>query len=360
MRQAVAPARLAAVLAAAAAILAIGGYTLLGAPQQGDGAGEPGGGALSFGLGLGDRLVYNITLYTYIDGVLNRSEYNVVEVRVVGFLLPFAGVNVSQDGSVRFAEVPLGLVALPLDWLGDAAGVPIAVGYTWLCLPMTPEGRSPWAGGEALVYRGGLERPNLTLDVVALYDSDTGALVRMKVNMSVAGPQGGGAAAIVIQELVDYELSGEGVSGSYQEDYTCGPGVSSDLRFVLEGLYRLEDGEPVPVDAGEVGEAVGGRAVLVVLDKQCPACQLVWPKLLRASGDEGLTFYALVYDPSSQLATPDMAYVISNIVQPAFNRLDRPGVPAFLAFRGGELVAAEIGDLEYGELVDWLRSALSP
>jgi len=91
-----------------------------------------------------------------------------------------------------------------------------------------------------------------------------------------------------------------------------------------------------PVDAREVGSAVEGDAVVVVLSKQCPYCQRLWPKLLNATRDAGVTVYAVVFDPASQLATPDLAFVISNIVQPAFNQLERPGVPALLRFQASE------------------------
>lgn len=333
------------------AAVAGGSWLLLGhrAPENGE---------LPYELGVhaGDELAYNMTVKIYVDDSLNRTQSDVARVRVVSFSPPLVELNFSdtQGGPAR---VPYGVIAFPLSDVGrDRIGAPVAVGYTWVCLDLRMTGYNEGPIGRSIVYEGSLNAPNLTLTAQVAVDEATGVVVAFSVNVSVAKWSGGTITVSLSQVLVEYKPSqGEVLEAPLPEDFVCRNGFSSDLRFTLEGLYAVEGGLAKPVGLGDFEGAALSGVVLAVLDKRDAASLSLWESLLNATKEVSTRIYVLVYDSSSRLLTPDMVYVISNIVQPALNQLDNPRLPLLLRLGPNSVEAVESGLLSYDDVLSFIR-----
>ncbi len=341
------------VLLAAFLLVAIaGGSWLLLGPRAPQGEAS----VYRFGVHAGDELAYNMTVRVYVDGSLNRTQSDVARVRVVSFSPPLVELNFS-DSAGGPAGVPYGVIALPLDEVGlDSVSVPVAVGYTWVCLDLRRAGYTEGPLGRSIVYDGSLAAPNLTLTARVTVDESTGIVVDFSVNVSVAKWSGGSITVSLSQVLSDYKLSGgEPVEAPAPGGFVCRNGFSNDLRFTLEGLYLVEGGSARPLCLDDFEGAAASGTVLAVLDKRDPASSILWESLINATKEAGARVYVLVYDSSSRLLTPDMVYVVSNIVQPALNRLDNPRLPLLLRLGPGGVEAVESGSLSYGDVLAFIR-----
>lgn len=303
---------------------------------------------------VGDELSYNMTVKVYIDGSLNKTASDVVRVRVASFEPPLIELNFTDSGG-RPARVPYGVIAIPLSHAGmESISVPVAAGYTWTCLTLQMTGYSEGPLGRTVVYRGSIVEPNLTLTAVMAADRGTGVVVEFRVNMTVSTWGGGRVTALLLQELTEYKpFHGGELEARAPEGFTCGNGFSRDLRFTIEGLYRVEGGAARPVGLGEIQEASGG-AVLAVVNKRDPASMSLWESLLNASRKPGVRVYVLVYDSSSRLFTPDMAYVTANIVKPVLNSMENPRLPLLIRLGSGGVEGVEAGPLTYEEVQSFL------
>ncbi len=341
------------ILVAALLLAAItGGSWLL----LGHRAPESGGPVYEFGVHAGDELAYNMTVKIYVDGSLNSTQTDVARVKVVSFSPPLVELNFS-DAQGEPTRVPYGVIAFPLDDVGkDKVSAPVAVGYTWVCLDLRRTGYAEGPLGRSVVYEGSLSAPNLTLTAQVAVDEDTGIVTGFSVNVSVAKWSGGSISVSLSQVLVEYKPSqGEALRAPAPEGFACRNGFSSDLRFTLEGLYVVDEGSARPVGLGDFEGAVSSGMVLAVLDKRDAASLSLWESLLNATKEAGAQVYVLVYDSSSRLLTPDMVYVISNIVQPALNQLDNPRLPLLLRLSSSGVEAVESGPLSYNDVLSFIR-----
>ncbi len=277
-----------------------------------------------------------------VVGGEERNESGVYVLKVKGFEWPEVNVDLEvKEGNATPGPgvVVFSQLALPREFLGkDRISLPVflpGVG-AGVCMEFELKSR----GGGLLVYEGATEVTSYVVKVRASYREDG---IIAKFEAFVVGPD---VNVKYSHELVRIDGVGETV---VEAEWLCtGEGLSSDLRYVNEGLVVIENGRLEYISVEEFRRGLQGDAVFLVISKSCPFCQKDWSHMLKASEDTPVRFYAVIAGPL--LGEEERKAALLEM-----NKAGVFGTPAFVAYKDGKIVDVKHGFMSYSEILSWIK-----
>ncbi len=298
----------------------------------------------SFTLSLaeGSKVTIRFESEAVIQGEERREE-GVYEVTVKGFKWPEIDVDVEVvEGPVEAGQgvIVFTQLALPLEMIG-LPEIPVPVYVPGVDAGICMELELVDAGGNVLTYEGAIEVTDYVVKVRARYQASSGIVESFEV--FVVGPD---ARVRYYHEAVEVDSTGR---AEVTAEWLCtGTGLSSDLRYVNEGLAVIVDGELRYITVEKFREGLQGDAVYLVISKACPYCQIDWSHMLKASEEVDVPFYAVIAGPL--LGEDERKAALLEV-----NKAGVVGTPAFVAYKGGKIVDVRQGFMTWEEIVEWVR-----
>ncbi len=311
----------------------------------------------TFAIAPGSVLEYNNTYYTSEGEEASSTSYrlNMTQLQWPLFQALYTVEPGNETGGAQLAPAN---IALPLELIGaDEVQLPLIVPGVGAseCVVLGLEGEVAYnttgTPGTAYLYHGVVEASGYRVKARIAYDSRTGLAV--DANYTVYSGDG----EVIYssrQVLTGYTLQaalGVQVPG----DWACDPPYSSDVRFVLEGTYRLEAGGLEAVEPLEARDAVLEDGFVAVVSKSGdPLVLEFWRNLVEASRlvPEARVYVVVLGPLSSQ-----EEYVLSQYIAERASSVE-PVV--LVSFRDGR-VAGKVyryGTLE--DMVSLLRGTYHP
>ncbi len=277
-------------------------------------------------LSVGAKVFINATAITG-----NETLNNNITLTVSGYQWPFLNATFQADNQTHSVLLVYTSLEVPENVVGEKSfNAPIAAPIVGegLCATFNLTGK----GDGWYTYSSTINVGTYTINVTAVI-LDNGTYKNVTYTFTGYNPENK-SQRVNVKQIIKIKILNNNPSGatiSYNpSQWFCKPPISSDLRFVWDGIILLQKGSARMVSIDQLLQAMDKGAYVAFLNKGCPHCMRTWPHLYQAVQETGTPVYIVVF--GNLMNITQYKYFTSTMT---LNGLT--GYPAIAYFKGGTI-----------------------